>query len=330
MVATHRLGPIREHDNAINSPFFRGLAITIKNSYSLHQTIPRLASTRMREPDIILAMDKPSVNYLADHLKSLPSLFIQTGGGPFIHPKLYQDGLPDTLQSILTLCNSYSQLGPSDHTLSVDICNASRTLLDLHPSLHNFKAELAFVQSLILLQIITLFTPSPPITPLLRQQADNRVPLLQASVEGLYRSTPATLPSSMPPYEAWVLAESCRRTMHVAHLVHGVYLMQTQGTFNLTMFVKALPLCRNVGLWELDPSVDNELGGNAGDQTGNVRALETELISYRELTDMWDNDEVQQLHLFEEMLIAACKGIDSVRERFLDFHTPPVNPKWPL
>ena len=56
--------------------------------------------------------------------------------------------------------------------------------------------------------------------------------------------------------------------MHVAHLIHGVYLMQTQGTVNLMMFVKALPLCRNVGLWELDPSVDNELGENAGDQTG--------------------------------------------------------------
>ena len=328
MVATRRLAPIREHDNPINSPFFRGLARTIKNSYSLHDTTPRLTSTRMREPDIILAMDKSSVNYLADHFRSFPSIFIQTGGGPFIHPKLYQDSLPDSLQSMLTLCNSYTHLDPSDHNLSVDICNASRTLLGLRPTLHSFKAELGFVQSLILLQIITLFAPSPPITPLLRQQADNRVPLLKASVEELYRSMPATLPSSMPPYEAWVLAESCRRTMHVAHLVHGVYLMQTRGTFNLTMFVKALPLCRNVGLWELDPSIYNEQGGNLGDQNGNVRALGAELISYRELTDMWDNDEVQQLHLFEEMLIAACKGIDSVTEKFLDCHSPPVNPKW--
>ena len=100
--------------------------------------------------------------------------------------------------------------------------------------------------------------------------------------------------------------------------------MLSRGSFNLTMFVKALPLCGNLGLWELDPLACGERGGTAGPEGGNIGQLETGLISYRELTDRWDNDEVKQLYLFEEMLIAACKGIDNIKAKFLDFHSPLV------
>lgn len=326
LVATRRYEPIEDGENPMNSPFFRGLARTIKNSYSPHSSLPRLSPRQMGQPDIILAMDKSSVIYLADHLRSFPSILIQTGGAPFIHPQLYRDGLPPALQNIVALCNLYTRSNASDyHTLSEDISNAAQTLLNFRPTLHTFKSKLAFVQSLILLQIITLFSSPSLITPILRQQAENRIQLLRALVQDLYRSTPATLPPSIPPYQAWVLAESCRRTIHVAHLLHGVYLMLTRGYLHLTIFVKALPLCRNSGLWEHDPSAYDEQLNGAADESGSTRALESELISYRELTDMWDNDEVKHLHLFEEMLIAACKGIESVKARLLKFHTPPAN-----
>jgi hypothetical protein len=327
-VATRKPGPIRKNekfDNPLNSPFFRGIARTIDNTYSLDPTAPRFVSLGMKEPDIILAMDESSVKYLADHFKSFPSVFIETGGAPFIHPKLYQEGLPPPLRNILSLCHSYTHLDYSHESFPLAITHAAKALLETRPNLHTFKLKLAFVQSLILLQIITLFSSTPPMTPLLYQQAENRVALLEASVRELYRSMPETLPTSMPPYEAWVLGESCRRTMHVGHLVHGVYLMLTKGTFNLTMFVKALPLCRNMGLWELDASEPNVWDTDEGDRCRNARVLDSELISYRELTDLWDNDEVEKLPLFEEMLIAACKGINSVQERFLDFHSPPQN-----
>lgn len=324
--ATRKAGPIRKSekfDNPLNSPFFRGIAKTIENTYSLDPTAPRFISLGMKEPEIILAMDETSVKYLADHFKSFPSVFIQTGGGPFIHPKLYQEGLPPPLRNIISLCHVYAHLDGSNKSFPLAISHAAEALLESRPNLYTFKLKLAFVQALILLQIITLFSPMALMTPLLYQQAENRVALLKASVRELYRSMPETLPPAMPPYEAWVLGESCRRTMHIGHLVHGVYLMLTKGTFNLTMFVKALPLCRNVGLWELDPSAQDEWGIKDGNKFGNAKVLDSELISYRELTDLWDNDEVEKLHLFEEMLIAACKGIHSVQDRFLGFHSPP-------
>ena len=326
LVDAHRSERSQDDDTTINSPFFRGLARTMRKYYSSNHTLPRLSRTQELEPEIILAMDKPTVNYLLDHLKSFPMVLIQTGGAPFIHPQLYQDGHPPCLQNIVALCKIYVHLNPSNfHILPSVISHSTKVLLGSRPTLHTFKSKLAFVQSLILLQIITLFSPSPPITTILRQQAENRVSLLKSIVMDLYCSSPASLPSSMSPYEAWILAESCRRTIHVAHIIQGVYLMLTRGSFTLTMFVKALPLCGNLGRWELEPSACGERSNTAGPEGGNIGQLDAGLISYRELIDMWDNDEVKQLDLFEEMLIAACHGIDSVKGKFLDFHSPPLS-----
>jgi hypothetical protein len=323
LAPTSRSGSSQDDDNPIDSPFFRALSKTPRNSCSSHYTLPRLSTAHILQPDIILAMDAPTVSYLLDHFRSFPLLLVQTGGVPFIHPQLYQDGYLPYLQNILALCNLYVHINTSHlDILPSAISYSIKVLLSSRPTVHTFKSKLAFVQSLILLQIITLFSPFPPITTTFRQQAENRVQLLKSLVEDLYVSTPASLPSSMPPYQAWILAESCRRTIHVGRMIQGVYLMLTRGSFNLTMFVKALPLCKNVGLWELNSSAYNMQCNTTRDGGSKVGLLAADLISYRELTDMWDNDEVKQLHLFEEMLIAACKGLDDVKAKFLNYHPP--------
>jgi len=74
----------------------------------------------------------------------------------------------------------------------------------------------------------------------------------------------------------------------------------------MTLFVAALPLERNGFLWE-DSMVSS----------AETRVVcpqpKADLISYRELRDMWDRGEIGELKLFEEMLIAACKGVDNVK-----------------
>lgn len=285
---------------------------------SLHCSAPSLTGIQTSPPDVILAMDQPTVHYLMDHLKSLPSTFIQTGGTLFIHPQLYQDGLPPLLQNISALSNMHTYLNSSDHIISLAISSTAQNIVNSFSTLHTFNAKLAFTQSLILLQIMTLLSLSPPISHVLRQQAENRLPLLQASIEELYLSAPVTLPSSMGHYQAWILAESCRRTIHVGHMVLGVHSMLTKGNFTLTLFVEALPLNRNAELWERDLSVyDEQTKGEPGHGdmggTGKLRASETDLISYRELTDMWDNGEVKDPSFFEELLLVACKGVDNVK-----------------
>jgi hypothetical protein len=54
----------------------------------------------------------------------------------------------------------------------------------------------------------------------------------------------------MSPRQVWILAEPCRRTIHMCHMVSGPYSRLKLGFFTLTLFVEALPLNRNAHLWD--------------------------------------------------------------------------------
>jgi hypothetical protein len=116
--------------------------------------------------------------------------FVRNGGTLFIHPKLYQDGLPDPLHDIIALCamDIHHSIA-NQHIISGAVSSTARHLVQSIPSTHTFISKLAFVQSLILLQIMTLFCPT--IDQALRQQAERRMPLLKVWAIKLYQSAPS-------------------------------------------------------------------------------------------------------------------------------------------
>jgi hypothetical protein len=273
-----------------------------------NSTVLSLDYMLLNTPEVILTFDQPTVKYLTDHLRTFPMAFVRNGSTLFIHRQLYQDGLPDPLQDIFALCAMdihHSQA--NQHIISRAISSSASHLIQSIPSTHTFISKLAFVQSLILLQIMTLY--SPTVDQALRQQAERRMPLLKVWAVKLYQSAPSYLPASMSPRQAWILAESCRRTIHLCHMVSGLYSMLKFGCFALTLFVEALPLNRNGHLWD-----DNLYFNQTAPETdlSFPRLNEADLISYRELTDLWEEGQFRQPGLFEEMLLAACKGIGNV------------------
>jgi hypothetical protein len=76
--------------------------------------------------------------------------------------------------------------------------------------------------------------------------------------------------------------------------------------------LEALPVDRNQHFWE-NEKVSSGMQGSA---TGESSVPKSNLVSYRELTDMWDKG-VEPQNLYEEMLVAACKGVDAVKGRLL-------------
>jgi hypothetical protein len=268
-----------------------------------------LEGYRVSFPNIELTMNQPSVEYLTANLKVLPERFAQRGCNPFIHHKQYPDRLPPLLSRLLALCHINQTDSGSDAARQA-VTQTSYLLLHSIPSVFDtFDDKLAFVQSLVLLQIITLF--SPTMTPLHRQQAEARVPLLKSWILKLYESVPDTLPPSMDPYRAWLIAESCRRTMHVAYMILGVHSVLTQGTFTLDLFIEALPLDRNSLKWEYGDYNCERRRALTGEPVNCV----TNLMSYRELADAWCKRQVKHTTLFEEMLLVACKGVEIVLPR---------------
>jgi hypothetical protein len=266
----------------------------------------------LESPAVIATLDESTINYLKGQLQAFPATYSRTGGTLFIHPSLYRDGQPLSLQFASALCKIQTHIPSTKHeAIEQAITDMSYGLLQSSTeSSGTFLSKLAFLQSLTLLQIITLFNPK--LSQPLKQQAENRIHLLRKWVQELWRSIPAYLPASMSPYEAWVLAESCRRTLLIAYKVVCVHSVLTQGSFTLTMFVEALPVDRNQHFWENEKVSP----GTQGSATGESPVPKSNLVSYRELTDMWDKG-VEPQNLYEEMLVAACKGVDAVKGRLL-------------
>jgi hypothetical protein len=244
--------------------------------------------------------DEETFEYLTYQLKDAPELFIRTGGTSFIHPRVYTNGLPKLLRCLVTLCSMHSH--PTEfkqEIISEAISHTSSVLMHASASIHTLLSILEFVQALILLQIITLFTPQPD--PSIRSQAEDCLPLLSHWTYQLYHSAPSTLPSSLSPYQAWILAESVRRTIHVAHKVQAIYSFLTRGYFRLTLFTEALPVNRVSWLW------DAQMHENVIEDE-----VCTELVSYRELTDGWEKGELGTFGKFEESLLIGCKGVEAM------------------
>ncbi|KAF4627565.1 hypothetical protein G7Y89_g10588 [Cudoniella acicularis] len=272
-------------------------------------TIPQ----QLDNPPVIMQRDSETVSYMAQYLKSLPQTFVQTGGTSFIHPKLYPQGMPPLLQTMFALCSMSIHTTPSNQDIiSQAISNAAGELLRTMKFIHTFESTLEFVQAFILLQVNTLFFPCQQI---LREEAECRFPLLKSWSHKLYLSAPSFLPSTLTLYEAWIFAESVRRTIHVSHMINGVYSMLARGHYQLTLFAEALPVNRTGYLWEINPLKINGRLLEMGSAFPEGKLIETDLVSYRELTDMWDKGAMSKIGSFEELLLIACKGVDNVMRK---------------
>ena len=83
----------------------------------------------------------------------------------------------------------------------------------------------------------------------------------------------------------------------------------TRGHFILTAFVETLPLNQKSLIWDYGTPMQSQ---GSVEAESDRESLETDLISYRQLVDMWDNGAVKRPRAFEEMLIVACKGASAV------------------
>lgn len=256
----------------------------------------------------IVNMEVETVSYMIDQLGIMPKEFAQTGRTAFVHPQLYPEGLPMYLRQISALYHLQPHYLLTDQgVVAKAIGDVARLLHDASPSIYGFMAILEFVQALVLLQIVMLscFWKSR----LLHDSARSHFLLMKRWTEKLYRAVPSSLPSTMTKYQAWIIAESVRRTIHTSHLIQEVFCMCTHGYWQLTLFVKALPVNMSSTLWDYDLEQYSESKNLI---KGKIQVadtlLRTDLISYRELTDKWNNGDIN-LTTFEELLLIACKGM---------------------
>lgn len=253
-----------------------------------------------------LPMDPESHMDIVQNLTVYPLEFVRHGSTEFIHAHSYQRRRSSSLDLILDICHLHNG---NLSTPSADAAKIERrlecALLLTANSTVSFVDTLAFVQSLCLLQIMLLFSPTS--TQEQYARGETYLHLLKEWTHKLWASAPTALPSTLSKHEAYVFAEAVRRTIIISHKIQGCHRVARTGFFRHTIFVESLPFGENSSLW------DTAELNNAMDATY------PRLMSYRELTDRWDEGLIDEATTFERMLLVGCKGKAAVDKRLGPF-----------
>ena len=266
-----------------------------------------LSLLRLSTPDVVATLDPATVASLVGKFRTFPSVFLQVGQTPFIHSQLYQTPIPTSIQAARDICTVYRSSNPINEVRILrELHSRVRDLVMRGCEMKTFQDLLAAVQALIISQIVRLFgiegtaeIPSRTVS----QDAEPQQELLQRWTYQLWQRAPSLMSSSLSRWRTWLIGESVRRTILIAHLLRAVYSVVRQDYFVHTLFLEALPFDIHTEMWDARTEEDWEA----------LRpGLRPSLVSYREFVTMWDEGRRTQIRDFEDLLLTTLKGVQEI------------------
>ena len=251
-------------------------------------------------PEVKWYNSKPTICYLATQLKAFPTTFARERSTPFIHHDLYSQHSPQHILEAYRVCESCSCDAEQTEDARLLVLKLKlQELAIVHQRICSFDDVLASVQALMLYMIICLFNDDPSI----RHFGEQHRHLLHQWTRQQWLTAPSQAPSSLTPWQAWVLAESACRTILISHMIRGVYDSLKQGYHTHTLFLEALPFDPQTSLWEARSAEDWENGGPS---------RRPQMVSYREYVTHYTGGAETPNGLFEKLLLVACCGKENV------------------
>lgn len=222
--------------------------------------------------DQIKPADSPSRSVLAGEIyqeriihtvrriKAYPSLLVSEGSTPFIHTKLYSGYMPPVMQDVLGVCALYGQKTERNEALVFQAVSHKAAQLTAEYTVYGLSAiqQLAYLQALILYQIIRLFDGD------IRQRADAEradkilnewTQQIKPRMERINSATendqvlPA-LSTTADSWRNWIYAESLRRTVLVSFSVQGLYCFLKNGWDDSHHEIQRLSFYAQRALWD--------------------------------------------------------------------------------
>ena len=246
-----------------------------------------------------MGVDLPTVYFLVEKFRELPGMFAEQGGTTFIHPVLHKRSVPVSLRLAQT---AYSLVRKRQSAPLWGLETTFWNLVSTYRSITSFEENLALVQSLVLIQVMTIFQSQLSSDELVGAEA--RQSALDCLTHRLWKIAPAEVPQDLTPHAAYCFADSVRRTIHMASKLRCVFDFWTKGYFVHTMFQEALPLDRRSELWELKHSC----------LLDDAYQKRPQIVSYREFASMWDGGEITHGGVMETMLLVGARGKAAVDE----------------
>ncbi|KAJ5390772.1 uncharacterized protein N7496_001840 [Penicillium cataractarum] len=280
------------------------LTATSDSRRSLIKKAPRnrgqvALSHQIRTPlrlEIAKEYDQSAIKFLVRGLREYPRAFVTGQKTDFIHPETYSSGLPTAIRDTHILCGLYAQRAPQGNIS--DILYFLRMKSDeiyrhfSHSS--SFNDLLGCSQALILIQCILALNQDLP-----SQYSEDTSSMLEKVAKRLWEQAPVQLPSTLTQRQAWLLAESVRRTIIVSLMLRSAYSLNTRNYSVRTPFVDALPFDVRTSLW------DDDSNHALADQDSG---LSGSMISLHEYSDAMERGSVHNINNFGALILAACKG----------------------
>jgi hypothetical protein len=244
------------------------------------------------------------------------------GRSPFLHPQMYQSGLPSSLQDAYTTLVAYFAKNDETEEMVLQIVEDRATglvqqslLLESVEPL-DLKAHLARTQALLMYTMVRLTDGCPR----QRSLAEGQIPVLRQWCdqmrEGAAKEASMIQDELMGGFEdicnldlatwrAWILSESIRRTWFVAVTVAGIYEVIKGATVGCT---GGFPFTARQGLWDAKSATIwmREVRNNGPlltscrnplELTRNASPIEVDSFSHQFLQVLIGPDQVE--HWFE-------------------------------
>ena len=285
--------------HSILSPFTHAPRLT----QSTHEL--RLWNTEclLYEPamtSIPLHSDDATVQYLVNQLKEIPFMFARERCTPFIHSQIYEEWLPRQIQDVYTICGSYSLMtGRTVDTIHTILGKRLGDLVRNYKPNSSFEELLASVHALMLYLLIHLFDNGTRV----QRLGELYLATLARWTCQLWQQAPSQIPDSLTPWQAWVFAETVRRTILISYLIRGVYSEVRLGYCLHQLMVSALPFDGRTCLWEPKTAT-------AWETLDPGRS--PSMVSFREYTDDYAKGLTHPRAVFETLLLVARHGRKAV------------------
>ena len=268
-----------------------------------------------QSPSAFLTADESTTKYMLQALRTLTLTFADEGKSLFIHPRLMRDiSINPVITEIFKACKVATKLqssacrGAARRRLKSQV---QGLISHTYKNIPDGQGLLLSLQALILAEITLCFGVLSVYSrdPMVLREDSKEVKIIGFWSWKLYSSGPwAPLPNASGAEQAWLFAESVRRTLLVGHLFGDMFDIVVTGTFNFTGFVSTLPYDLRTEFWE------HPEGPPAGLVVDSLGQTKSSLQSFRQLVIRFEDGLLtpKNVSSFERMLLVACRGYRAV------------------
>ena len=251
-----------------------------------------------------MVADEEVVQWGLSQLVQIPYVILQNRPPPFVHTQLYRDRETATARLRRTL--SLHQTLSTGHVSETEIIPPSRNV-GLQRLIKSDAKDLSLTDLLLLIDelslylIIYLFND---VSPSYKAEAEPHLDLLTDWTKHLWSTIPDQPSNNLSPWQAWLVAESARRSMIAPYLLRGAFSALKHGYAVFQPFLESMPFDPRTELWE---AMSEAAWQSAVTMHGGEPTV---LISFREFIESSADISraLQGQGLFQRMLLVSFYG----------------------